>query len=252
MRVTLVTGALCGIGAATARRIAAPGEALLLHARGGQDGRKTILLEGVAAACRAKGAAAETRIADPKQDDAADLVAAALAHWGRLDRLVAHAGFAAPHPMGAATQAGFDRADAVMLSAFVDLVTAALPSLTASDAGRIVAVTAGVADLAPGGPLFPAGAAAQGALLALAQRLATQLAPMGVTVNCVTPGFTETDARGPSAGRTSIWRDAAPPAAARGQARPSDVAAAINFFLSDEASHITGQTLRIDCGLAPA
>lgn len=250
MRVTLITGASSGIGAATARRLAGPGEAILLHARGGTDGAKVPLLEAVADECRAAGAEVETAILDLETGNAAGLAQAAQERWGQLDRIVSNAGFALAKPVGEVAREAFDRSLTVMLGAFVDLVTEALPALKASACGRIVAVTSFVADQVPGGRLFPATAAAKGALEALARQLSVQLAPDGVTVNCVSPGFTEKEAAGHAALGQQAWIEAAAMTPDLRLAKPADVAAAINFFLSDEAAHITGQTLRVDGGLA--
>lgn len=250
-RVTLITGASSGIGAATARRLAAPGESLVLHARGGRDGEKITLLEAVAEQARESGADATVVTGDLSHTDVATgLVDDTIEQFGHLDRLVSNAGFALHKPIGEMTRHELDHSHAVITGAFYELVTAALPHLIASEHGRVVAITSFVVDQIPGGRLFPATAAAKGAMQAMARSFAVQVAGDGVTVNCVSPGFTEKESAGHSALSQGSWKAAAEMTPSGRLAKPNDIAAAVAFFLSDEAAHITGQTLKVDGGLS--
>ncbi len=250
-RVTLITGASSGIGAATARKLAAPGESLFLTARGGKSGEKADALQEVAAKAQAAGATVETMLAnltDPAASGA--LIEGCLQTFGQVDRIVSNAGYAVAGTLAGTDPAEFARSHQVIFGSFLGLVTAALPSLKASDCGRIVAVGSFVATQAPGERLFLATAAAKGAVEALCRSLAVELAAQGVTVNSVAPGFTEKESTGHSALSASAWDAAAAMTPNRRLAKPGDVAAAIAFFLSDEAAHITGQSLRVDGGLS--
>jgi NAD(P)-dependent dehydrogenase (short-subunit alcohol dehydrogenase family) len=250
-RVTLITGASSGIGAATARRIAAPGEGLLLHARGGINGGKIPALEEVAKEARAAGAVAEIEIGDLAVAETAPmLITRAIETFGQLDRIVSNAGFALNKLIGEMERADLDHSYKVITAAFADLITAGLPHLKKSECGRVVAVSSFVADQVPGGRMFPATAAAKGALEALAKSFAVQVAPDGITVNCVVPGFTKKESAGHSALSNDAWTAAAALTPDGRLAEPSDIAAAIAFFLSEEAAHITGQCLRVDGGLS--
>lgn len=250
-RVTLITGASSGIGAAVARRIAAPGESLVLHARGGKGGEKIPLLEKVAQQARESGADVYVSTGDLSRPDVATgLVGEAIEQFGHLDRVVSNAGFALNKPLGEMTREELDHSHTVITGAFFDLVTAALPHLIASGHGRVVAISSFVVDQVPGGRMFPATAAAKGAMQAMARTFAAQVAGDGVTVNCVSPGFTEKETAGHSALSESSWKAAADMTPNGCLAKPADIAAAVAFFLSDEAAHVTGQTLRVDGGLS--
>ena len=245
-RVVLITGAASGIGAATARRLAVSGTALVLTTRANAAG-----LDAVAADAVAAGAAVTTRLADlTVPDAAADLVTLALGRFGRLDQLVSNAGRAQKARFGDIGTADITAAVALNALPFVALATAALPALEASDWGRVVAVSSFVVhDIGINDTLFPATAAGKGALEALARNLAFQLAPRAVTVNCVAPGFTRKDG-GHAALPPAAWEAAARATPSGRIAEPADIAAAIAFLLSREARHITGQILRVDGGLS--
>ena len=248
-RVVLITGASSGIGAATARRLAGPGIGFLLHARGGVDGRKRPALQDLAKEVSAAGATAEVCFSDFATGGSGALVKSAITHFGRLDQIVSNAGFALATPIGQLDRSELDRSIQVMVGALFDLLSTAVPYLRASDCGRVVAISSFAAHQAPGGRIFPATAAAKGAMEAMARSFAAQVARDGITVNCVVPGFTRKEAGGHSALSDEAWQTVAEMTPNGRLAEPSDIAGAVAFFLGDEASHITGQTLHIDGGL---
>lgn len=249
--VTLITGASSGIGAATARRLASPGKSFVLHARGGVDGSKAPLLEAVARDVEAAGGEVTIIMEDLNEPEVGGLlVQHTFAKYGQLDHIISNAGFALNKKIGDLTRAELDQSFRVITGAFYDLITAALPHLLKSSTPRVVAISSFVVDQVPIGRMFPATAAAKGAMEAMAKTFAIQVAKDGVTVNCVAPGFTEKETGGHSALSQNSWQEAAQITPNGRLAKPSDIAAAVAFFLSEEAAHITGQVLRVDGGMS--
>lgn len=241
----VVTGAASGIGAATARRLAAGGFSLMLHTRENAAG-----LADVAAAAKAAGVDVATRTGDlASAGEGIALVAQCVSAFGRLDALIHNAGFADRTPAATLGDAAFEASHGLILRAFVELTQAAIPHLKHAPAARIVAVSSFVAHAFRTGDLFPASAAAKGGLEAFARALAMELAPSRITVNCVAPGYIEKDNpkfRPPS---DEVRRriEATVPLGRYG--RPDEVAALVAWLVGPDSGYITGQTLHIDGGL---
>jgi 3-oxoacyl-[acyl-carrier protein] reductase len=246
MRRFLVTGSSSGIGAAICRRLAAPGTAFVVHARRNMAGA-----EAVAAELRAKGARTtivQGDIAEPATADA--LVAAALRAFAGLDVLIANAGFADRTRLDDLSVERFNNSLQVIQTGFLALVRAARGPLAQGVEPRIVAIGSFVAhSFRTDGPVFLASAAAKGGLEAMVRALAVELAPEGVTVNCVVPGLIEKDAGTHSSMTPEQWRASLARIPLGRLGRPQEIAAAAAFFVSPEAGYVTGQALQVNGGL---
>jgi NAD(P)-dependent dehydrogenase (short-subunit alcohol dehydrogenase family) len=249
MRVSIITGGGAGIGAAVARRLAAPGQGLMLHGQGADDaGRER--LAAVAAECRQAGAEVSFHCGDLAVAGAAsELVGTTRAAFGPIDALVHAAGFADKRSFRDLPREGLDRAYAVIAGAFHELASAALPDLLRDGQSRVVAISSFGAHRFVTGGTFPASAAAKAALEALVRCLAIELAPVGGTANVVSPGYTRKDPGRLGSLDPAAWQIAAKANPLQRLAEPDDIAATVKFLLSAEAGHITGAVLPVDGGL---
>ena len=234
-QTAVVTGAATGIGAACARRLAADGAAVVLTDIQPAD--------AVAKQIEADGGRALALIADVADEDAwAEVVRVAADRYGPIGVLVSNAYAVEIAPADATSRASWDRQLAVSLTGAFLGVRACLPGLRATR-GNVVIISSVHANF--GLPGRPAYAAAKGALISLARQLAVEYGP-GLRVNTVLPGPILTPAWDgiPAADRE---RSAAATAAGR-LGTADEVAAAVAFLASPDASYITGASLVVDGG----
>lgn len=240
-KVALVTGASAGIGAGIARVLAAEGATLVLTAR------RKARLEELAAELSAAGAPAPTVIEADLMSDGGPAVVreAVLKAHGRLDILINNAGSSRTVPVDAPDSAW----DEAMMLKFVmgrRLTTSFLPELRAHGWGRIVHVT---------GILEPtttnAGLAGCAATHAWAKGMSRDLAPEGITVNCVPPGRIVSEQimnrLHPTEESRQAFIDANIPAGRFGE--PEEFGNLVAFLCSPLADYITGCVIPVDGGM---
>jgi short-subunit dehydrogenase len=183
LRTIALTGASSGIGAALAAELACPGVRLALA------GREAARLEEVAAACRLKGAVAETALVDVRDRNALHAWLAAVDAGGEVDVLIANAGVSAGLGPKKSRESDEDvrRLVEVNLIGAIDTVSGLVEAMRARRRGQIV-IVASVAGLR-GYPAMPTYSATKAALIAYGEAIRGWLRPSGVTVTVVCPGF---------------------------------------------------------------
>lgn len=238
-KVALVTGASRGIGRAIAVMLAAQGATVVAAARG-DNAAATV------DAIRAAGGRAEALSLDVTDADAAvAAVQGVVSTHGRLDILVSNAGITRDQLMLRMKRADWDEVIATNLTAAFVLCQAALKPMLKQRGGRIVAISSVVGQMGNAGQANYA--ASKAGLIGFCKSLAREVGSRSVTVNVVAPGFVETDMTKAVNEETQKQWAAQIPLGRLGS--PDDIAAAVCFLASDEASYITGQVLAVNGGM---
>lgn len=250
-RNAMVTGAARGIGAAVASRLAEQGASVILLDLDADEVSKT------AAGLQEKGCSVSFLVADvTKPADIARVVAAQRANHGGLDILVNNAAILDATPIGDLSRDRLEKVQNTNQNAALWMIKAFRDLLAKSKYGRIVNIASIIGVL--GAKDSVAYASAKGGLISMTRALAVDLAPNGILVNSICPGFVDTrmallpDGSGHEYetdwfndvyikhGRLPLGRPA----------QPADIAAAIAFFCGDDCRYVTGQTLLVDGGIS--
>jgi len=238
-RTAFVTGASGGIGAAIARALAEQGASVAL------GGTKREPLEALAAELDGKGHIVLADIGDRGAADAAFAEAERLLD-GKIDILVNNAGITRDQLAMRMKDEDWDRVIEVNLTAGFRLARAALRGMMKRRWGRIVAISSVVG--ATGNPGQANYAASKAGMIGMCKALAAEVASRGITVNCVAPGFIDTAMTAVLTEEQNQRIAGNVPAGRLGL--PAEIAAAVVYLASAEASYVTGATLHVNGGLA--
>ncbi len=239
-KVALVTGASQGIGETIALELAAAGLAVALVDI--QEGK----LEGVARTIKEKGGQASSYSADVSRlEQASAVVEAVIKERGTLDYLVNNAGITRDNLLMRMREEEWDAVLAVNLKGAFNFCKAAIRPMINKRFGRIVNISSVVGLM--GNPGQTNYAASKAGIIGLSRSLAREVAARGITVNCVAPGYIAT-------AMTETLPEEIKKAfleiiPMKRMGTPVDVAEAVKFLLSDQASYITGQVIHVNGGM---
>ncbi|MBM3817941.1 MAG: 3-oxoacyl-ACP reductase FabG [Acidimicrobiia bacterium] len=238
-KVTIVTGASRGIGREIAAQMASRGAVVVAAARGDNAA-------GTVAAITQAGGRAEVASLDVTDEGSvAAMVSGTLERHGRIDVLVNNAGIARDQLMLRMKRDDWDQVLATNLTSAFTCAQAVLKPMVKQRSGRIISISSVVGQMGNAGQANYA--ASKAGLIGFSKALAREVASRSITVNVVAPGFIETDmTKELLAKAQGDWASQIPLGRA---GTTADVAAAVCFLASDEASYITGQVLAVNGGM---
>ena len=236
-RVALVTGATRGIGQAIALALAECGATVIGTATSEAGADK------ITEALAGKGRGIDLNVTDAQASKQA--VEAVVAEFGRIDILVNNAGITRDMLAMRLSDEAWDAVIETNLTAVFRLTRAALRPMMKQRYGRIINMSSVVGAMGNAGQANYA--AAKSGMVGMSKSVAREVASRGVTVNCVAPGFIETDmtAALPEDVKTSL--QAQIPAARLG--KTDDIAAAVLYLASEPAGYVTGTVLHVNGGM---
>lgn len=244
-KVAIVTGSARGIGRAVALRFAREGAKVVVNCRTAMDRAKAVVKEIEAAG----GEAIAIRADVGKRKAVENMRDRTLSAFGRIDILISNAGVIMDRAFVDSTDEDWDSAIDTNLRGFFNCARAVLPHMMEHRRGRVIATGSIVNEVADfGGNQYSVCTASKGGIVAMLRPIAAEVAPFGVTVNAVSPGYIATemfanvDPKG--------LRKALKLIPMKRYGQPEEIASAMAFLASDEAGYITGQVLRVNGGMS--
>ncbi|MNW31872.1 3-oxoacyl-[acyl-carrier-protein] reductase FabG [compost metagenome] len=240
-KTTLVTGASRGIGRSIALALAEAGANVAVN-YAGSEAAATEVAEQI----RAKGVEAITVQANVGRADEADqLIKHVIGAWGKIDILVNNAGITRDNLIMRMKEEEFDQVIETNLKGVFNCLKAATRPMMKQRSGRIINISSVVGVLGNAGQANYV--AAKAGVIGLTKSSARELASRGITVNCVAPGFIDTEMTQVLANDLRDNMLSGIPLARLG--RPEEIADVVLFLASDASSYMTGQTLHVDGGM---
>ena len=240
-KIAVVTGGSRGIGRATSLALAESGAHVLVNYRSNEEAAKQTL-----AMIEEAGGTGELLGFDVADPDSVDRgIKEAVERHGRIDILVNNAGISIDQLLLRVQPKDLDMTWATNVNGPIYCAKACIRPMMRKRWGRIINLSSVVGESGNAGQAVYSSSKA--AVLGLTRSLAREYASRGITVNAVAPGFIETDmtAELPEAAKQSVVEQT--PLGRIG--RPEEVAAAVVFLASEEASYITGQVVRVNGGM---
>ncbi|WP_068496447.1 3-oxoacyl-[acyl-carrier-protein] reductase [Paenibacillus kribbensis] len=240
-KTALVTGASRGIGRSIALVLAEAGANVAVNYAGSEAAAAE-----VADQIRAKGVEAITVQANVGRADEADrLIKDVIDAWGKIDILVNNAGITRDNLIMRMKEEEFDQVIETNLKGVFNCLKAATRPMMKQRSGRIINISSVVGVLGNAGQANYV--AAKAGVIGLTKSSARELASRGITVNCVAPGFIDTEMTQVLADDLRDSMLGSIPLARLG--RPEEIANVVLFLASDASSYMTGQTLHVDGGM---
>lgn len=243
-KVAVVTGGSRGIGAATVKMFAEAGARVVFNYHRSRAAAERLAREAGAAGGEVVPVRADLR----RLADARRLIQRAVRRFGRLDILVANAGIwnLEDIPIEKLNERDWDQMMETNLKSVYGVIRYAVPVMKKQGGGRIIPISSTAGQR--GEAFHNHYAASKGAIISLVKGLSTELAPHGILVNCVAPGWVDTDMSKPvlAEAKTRRWVRGQIPLGRVGT--PEEIAGPILFLASDLATFMTGEIVNVNGG----
>ena len=242
-KVAIVTGGSGGIGSAISRSLAEAGFKVIINYNSNAGNANDLCSQIEKAGGSARAVQADVSTAE----GAEKLVREAIQHFGGVGVLVNNAApRVSPMAFKDMEWKDFQRHIDVQVKGTFLLCKEALPHMVGNRQGRIINIVSQEIDSNPT-PKWSAYALGKNGMATISRYLAAEYGPLGICVNCVSPGMTETNMLGDIPEKTQLMTARQTPL--RKLAKAEDIAGIAVFLASDEASHITGQILKVNGGM---